>query len=71
MLSGGLFSRYFLDTGVRTTAAWAALSEQDVADFAAAARADLSAFRAAMAPNEGSCSSPLRSGVCGAGHDAA
>lgn len=52
MLSGGLFSRYFLDTGVRTTAVWAALSEQDVADFAAAARADLSAFRAAMAPNE-------------------
>ena len=52
MLSGGLFSRYFLDVGVRTTAAWATLTEEDVAVFAAAARADLSAFPAAVAPNE-------------------
>ncbi len=52
MLSGSLFSRYFLDTGVRTTAAWAALPEEDAATFAAAARADLNVFSAADAPNE-------------------
>jgi hypothetical protein len=45
MLGGGLFSRYFLDTGVRTTAAWIALPEEDVAVFASAARANLNSFQ--------------------------
>jgi hypothetical protein len=52
MLGGGLFSRYFLDTGVRTTAAWTALPKEDVAAFAAAARGNLSTFQTASAPNE-------------------
>ncbi len=52
MLGGGLFSRYFLDTGIRTTKPWAVLSEEIVASFETVAGAHLKAFRTASAPNE-------------------
>ena len=52
MLGGGLFSRYFLDIGIRTMAAWAAPSEEAIVDFAQAVRADLSTFQTAETPNE-------------------
>ena len=52
MLSGGLFSRYFLDTGIATTPAWNALQLAGTDAFAAAARACVDEFRAASDPNE-------------------
>jgi hypothetical protein len=51
-LSGGLFSRYFLDTGIATTPAWNALQLAGTDAFAAAARACVDEFRAASDPNE-------------------
>jgi len=52
MLGGGLFSRYFLDSGIRTIAAWAVPPDDAVAGFAKAIRADLNTFRTAETPNE-------------------
>jgi hypothetical protein len=39
VIGGGLFSGYYLDEGIRQDAAWTALSDDDVAGFATAARA--------------------------------
>ena len=52
MLGGGLFSRYFLNSGIRTIPAWTALTETDVEAFAVIARANISTFQAADSPNE-------------------
>jgi hypothetical protein len=52
MLGGGLFSRYFLDTGIRTTPAWDTLQQAGTDAFAAAARTHIDQFRAAADPNE-------------------
>jgi hypothetical protein len=52
MLGGGLFSRYFLDTGIRTTPAWAALRHAGTDAFASEARRRMAEFHAASDPNE-------------------
>jgi len=52
MLGGGLFSRYFLDTGIRTMPEWSNLSDQAVIEFVGAARASFSSFHQAADPNE-------------------
>lgn len=52
MLGGGLFSRYFLDTGIQTTAEWADLQRVGTTSFADAARARIDEFHAASDPNE-------------------
>ena len=52
MLSGGLFSRYFLDTGIRTMPDWHSVADTDIVTFANAARTDFSAFLEADSPNE-------------------
>lgn len=52
MLGGGLFSRYFLDRGIRTMPSWASLTDSDVLDFGTAVRADFRAFHGSDAPNE-------------------
>jgi hypothetical protein len=38
MIGGGLFSRYYLDEGIREDAAWAAIPDDQVAAFTATAR---------------------------------
>jgi hypothetical protein len=52
MLGGGLFSRYFLDAGIKTMPGWHSLADIDVANFAKAARVDLDTFHKADSPNE-------------------
>ena len=52
MLRGGLFSRYFLDTGIKTTAAWASVTQAEIDAFAATAQPLLDEFLAASQPNE-------------------
>ena len=52
MLRGGLFSRYFLETGIRTTSAWNAVTDEDVENFAQATRPLINEFQSANAPSE-------------------
>ena len=52
MLGGGLFSRYFLDTGIRTTSAWNVLQQTGFDVFAVEVRTRMAEFHAAADPNE-------------------
>ena len=52
MLGGGLFSRYFLDDGIKTMPAWKALADGGTESFAGVALARLADFHGAADPNE-------------------
>jgi hypothetical protein len=52
MLGGGLFSRYFLDSGIRTSTEWEAIQRTGTQAFAAPAQGFVDEFREASQPNE-------------------
>ena len=52
MLGGGLFSRYFLDTGIQTLPSWQSIDLPEIEAFKNALQDQMAAFRAADLPNE-------------------
>lgn len=59
MLAGTLFTIDFLNEGIRSTQAWAALSDEDVAQFASRCRSLLNGFAARRDPVEAETESDL------------